>query len=348
MEKVRLGKTELMVTRVGFGGIPIQRLSDAEAVDVVAGCLDLGVNFIDTAAAYTSSEARIGRAIRGRRDGLVLATKTHGRTGPDVRTHLNNSLAALGTDFIDIYQMHGVNDAETYRQVLAQNGPLAVAREAQQAGIVGHIGITSHSREIARQALEDGHFETLMFAFNFIVDEAADELLPVARRQDIGFIGMKPLGGGELYHGRLAFRFLMQYPDVVPIPGIDALPQMVEITDVVNAPAPLSADERREIERIRLDLGSRFCRHCDYCQPCEQGINISVVFYMRSIHRRSAPAAVFSDRMEETVRKSEDCIECGDCEPRCPYHLPIREMLVAEREWYLEQKRQYQNETAGD
>jgi aryl-alcohol dehydrogenase-like predicted oxidoreductase len=87
LEKVRLGKTGLMVNKIGFGGIPIQRLTDDEAVTVIGRCLDLGVNFIDTANSYTTSEERIGRAIKGRRNGVYIATKTGARTRKGIEEH---------------------------------------------------------------------------------------------------------------------------------------------------------------------------------------------------------------------------------------------------------------------
>lgn len=97
MKKIRLGKTDLMVTQIGFGGIPIQRLSDKDAVNVVRRCLDLGLNFFDTANIYTTSEERIGRAIKGRREDIYIATKTIGRTHEEIEKHLDLSLERLGT-----------------------------------------------------------------------------------------------------------------------------------------------------------------------------------------------------------------------------------------------------------
>ena len=116
----------MMVPRLGFGGIPIQRLSEEEAVEVVRKCLDLGVTFLDTANAYGTSEKRIGKAIRGRRQESIIATKSTSRTCDGLEKHLKLSLNRLGTDYIDLYQFHGISDFKSLEVVLEPGGPMAV------------------------------------------------------------------------------------------------------------------------------------------------------------------------------------------------------------------------------
>ncbi|MHA2020321.1 MAG: aldo/keto reductase, partial [Candidatus Thorarchaeota archaeon] len=148
-----LGKTGLEVSRVGIGGIPILRIPFDEAVKVVEFALDLGINFIDTANAYTSSngssEERIGQAIAGRRDGVVLATKSGARDKDTSLEHLNLSLKRLGTDYIDIWQFHSVSKMEDYESILANDGAMKTAEEALESGIIRHIGFSSHVMDIA-------------------------------------------------------------------------------------------------------------------------------------------------------------------------------------------------------
>ncbi|MCK4449175.1 MAG: aldo/keto reductase, partial [Anaerolineae bacterium] len=229
METIRLGKTDMMVSKLGFGGIPIQRVSEDEAVAVVKKCLDLGITFIDTANAYTTSEERIGKAISGRREGLILATKSTSRTREGVERHLQQSLKLLGVESIDLYQFHGVNDFDAYARVLDPDGPMAVVQEAKRAGVVKHIGITSHLIDVAKEAVKSDRFETIMFPFNFVTCEPADELLPLAREHDVGFIAMKPLAGGALDNATLAFKYLRQFPQLLPIAGIERVEEMEEI-----------------------------------------------------------------------------------------------------------------------
>jgi len=341
MDKLRLGRTEMMVSRLGFGGIPIQRLSDEEGVAVVKRCLELGVTFLDTANGYTTSEERIGQAIKGQREKLIIATKTGARNREGVQAHLKLSLQHLGTDYIDLYQFHGVSDFKNLDMVLEPNGPMAVAQEAKKAGLVKHIGITSHQMDVAKKAVQSGLFETIMFPFNFITHEAAEELLPLTRKYDVGFIAMKPMAGGMLDNATIAFKYLFQFPDVVPIPGIEKMPEIEEIVGILEKSPKMTRADLREMQRLRQELGSRFCHRCDYCQPCTTEIPISTVLNSRSFAKRMPPERFFSGWMVSAMERAAECTECGDCETRCPYHLPIREMLAEQVEWYQAEKKRY-------
>jgi predicted aldo/keto reductase-like oxidoreductase len=330
-----------MVTRVGFGGIPIQRLEEDDAVEVVRHTLDRGVNFIDSSRAYSNSEGRIGQAIAGRRDGLILATKSPARTGEGLRADLAESLKLLGADYIDLYQLHNVSDRETLDAVLAPGGPLDAAKEAQRAGIVGHIGVTSHSLDIVIEALNTGEFATVMAAFNFVNDRAMEKLLPLARELDVGFIAMKPLAGGRLDTVNTAFKYLWQYPEVLSLVGIDQPWQIDQIVDLLETSRDITAADREEMARLKAEIGQRFCRTCDYCQPCTQQIRISSVLAMRSTVLRFPKARVFGDSIAAIMATANDCSDCGDCEARCPYKLPIREMLTEEYDWYRRERESY-------
>lgn len=341
MEKIRLGKTNLQITRLGFGGIPIQRNSEEEAIAIVKRCLDLGINFIDTANAYTTSEGRIGKAIAGRRDGLVIATKTQARTRQGVEEHIALSLKNLQIDSIDLYQFHNVSDAGTLETVLDPAGPMGAALAAKKAGLIKHIGITSHQMDTAIAAVKTGQFETMMFPFNFVTPEALDELLPLCERQDIGFICMKPLAGGVLENATLAFKYLMQFPNMALIPGIEKSPEIDEIVAIMNSPTTLTDEERTEMERIRQMLGPRFCRRCDYCLPCPADIPISVIMHSASFEKRFAPETVFAGWISFALAKAADCTQCGECETRCPFNLPIREMVAQSAHWFEEQRKKF-------
>jgi len=330
VEKLRLGRTGLMVTRVGFGAIPIQRLPESDALAVVRQCLDMGVNFIDTANAYTNSEERIGKAIAGRnRKDLILATKSLDRTAAGVEKHLHLSLKRLGTGYIDLYQFHNVSDASAMKAIFAPEGPLAVVEKAKQTGLVRHIGVSSHAIDIAKKLVKSDRFETMMFPFNFITREPGEELLPLARAHDVGFIVMKPLAGGVLENVILAFKYLFQFPDIVPIPGIEKVPEMAQILGILKG-----------------ELGTRFCRRCDYCQPCTEGIQISLIMQMPNLLKRLPPETLFRGRMTEELEKAASCSHCGECEERCPFHLPIPDM-VAEYNILFRAERRKWEETRG-
>jgi len=346
MEQIRLGKTEMMVSKLGFGGIPIQRLDEDEAVAVVRRCLELGITFIDTANAYSTSEVRIGKAISGKREEIILATKSGARTREGVESHLKLSLEQLGVKYVDLYQFHGVSDSNALDTVLDPKGPMAAVQEAKKAGVVKHIGITSHSMEVAKEAVKSDRFETIMFPFNFITSEPADELLPLTREHDVGFIAMKPLAGGMLDDATIAFKYLFQFPDVLPIPGIEKMHEIEEIAQVLSGPWQMTDEEEQEMQRLRDELGTRFCRRCDYCLPCSEEIAISTVMVSGSFAKRLPPERIFAGRFGEMLEKAADCTECGDCEERCPYHLPIREMIAEQSKWFQEEKKKFDEQLA--
>jgi predicted aldo/keto reductase-like oxidoreductase len=329
MEKIRLGKTEMMVTRLGFGGIPIQRLSEDDAVAVVKKCLDLGINYFDTANGYSTSEERIGKAVKGRRKDVFIATKTFPGTAEIIEKNLELSLKRLDTDYIDLYQFHGVNDMPTLDKILdPENGLYKVFEKAKKAGKIRHIGITAHQMDAAKAQIKTGKFETIMFPFNFITSEPATELLPLCREYDTGFIAMKPLAGGMLDNAAIAFKYLLRFPDIVVIPGIQKLSEIEEIAGIYQGPSKMTAAERKKMRQMKEELGTRFCRRCDYCQPCAQQIPISMIMTFPTFVKRLPPNWYLKGGfIPDAMAKAASCMEWGECESRCPFKLPIREML---------------------
>jgi aryl-alcohol dehydrogenase-like predicted oxidoreductase len=267
MNKIRLGKTGLMVSRVGMGGIPLTRPPEHEAIKVIRRALDLGVNFIDTSFAYGTSEVRIGKAIADRRDQVLLATKTpYGKARALKRLEL--SLHQLRTDYIDLWQFHGVNTFKDYDRVLSPGGGMEAAQDALEAGRIRHIGMSSHNLEVTRKAITSGYFETVMFPFNFVENEAADTLVPLAKKHDVGVIAMKAFAGGKLKDATLAITYLLQFDNVVPVPGIENIEEIEEIVGIVNGPVELTPRQQHVIEDMRTRLTTRFCRQCHDCMPC--------------------------------------------------------------------------------
>jgi predicted aldo/keto reductase-like oxidoreductase len=327
MERVRLGKTGMFVSRIGFGGIPIQRLSEVNAVNVVKKCIELGVDFIDTANAYTTSEERIGKAISVQRKNLAIATKTLARTKKGVEEHLKLSLMRLRIGYIDLYQIHNVSDLDTWRKIRSRNGPLATLEEAKRQGMIRHIGVTSHSLDMAKELVKSGLFETIMFPLNYITHEAVDELLPLAKANDVGFIAMKPLEGGRLDNISLALKYILQFPDVVTIVGIQKVTEVEEIVRIIKGPLLITKFDTVAIDKERREMGSLFCRRCDYCQPCSADIPISLIMDYPSLVLRLPSESIYSDWVADAMDKAAKCTKCGDCEERCPYGLPIQEML---------------------
>ena len=340
MRTVRLGRTNIEVPQLGFGGIPIQRLNEKDAVKVVERCLDLGVVYLDTANGYSTSEERIGKAIKGKRDKVIIATKSM-PVKEAVEKNLKLSLQRLAVDYIDIYQLHGVSTKAQLEGVLAPGGPLDIVKKAQKAGYIKHIGITSHQIDIAKKAIETNEFSTLMFPFNFMATEAADILLPVCRKMDIGFISMKPLAGGMVDKATVCFKYLAQFPDIVLIPGIEKTEEIEEIHKIMEGSLKLTAAEKKAMETIKQELGPNFCHRCDYCQPCTAGIPISMMMTIKSFYKRTPLDRFFNEMGPSLMTRAAACTQCGKCEERCPYHLPIRQLVADQLEWFNIEKKKW-------
>ena len=326
MEYVTLGKSGLRISRLGFGGIPIQRIDQEGTRVLVDRLVEEGINFIDSARGYTVSEEYLGYALEGRREKFVLATKSMARTKEAMEADIEKSLHNFRTDYIDLYQVHNPS-MEQLEQVMAPGGALEALMEAKEAGKIGHIGLTAHAEAVFEKALELPWVETIMFPYN-IVETQCTHLIHACAEKNIGFIDMKPLAGGAIEDADLAMRFVCTNPDVtVVIPGMYNLDEITQNLQAVQRTEALTAGEQEKIEAVRKALGSNFCRRCNYCAPCTVGILIPSVFLFAGYLERYGLGDWAKDRYGSLKVKASACIECGACEPRCPYELPIREMM---------------------
>lgn len=326
MEYRVLGKTGLKVSRMGFGGIPIQRIDAEGTKSLIYKLMESGVNYIDTARAYTVSEEYLGYALEGIRENFIIATKSGSKTKAEMAADIDISLKNLRTDYIDLYQIHNPNQA-ALDVILAPGGALEALQEAKAAGKIGHIGITLHTVELFEKAVEWDWVETIMFPYN-LVETQGEKLIQECTRRNIGFIDMKPLAGGAIDDATLALRFIVNNPDVsVVIPGMAAVEELEQNLAAVSDSSELREEEIEKIDAIRDSLGTQFCRRCNYCAPCSAGIPISVQFLLEGYYTRYNLQDWAKARYDKLEKNASDCIECGVCETRCPYNLPIREML---------------------
>lgn len=324
MQYVTLGKTGLQVSRVGFGGIPIQRIDQNAACALISRLIECGVNYIDTARGYTVSEELIGNAIYGRRDSFILATKSMARTREGMERDIETSLSNLRTGYIDLYQVHNPS-MEQLMTVIEPGGALEALLDAKAANKIGHIGLTAHSLPVFEKALELDWVETIMFPYS-IVETQCEYLLEKCRERDIGFIAMKPMAGGAIEDAQAAMRFLLSNPNVtIAIPGMYSPDEVSANTSVGSE--PITASEQERIDAVRSVLTGNFCRRCGYCAPCTVGISIPSVFLFGGYLERYGLADWAKARYAGLPKKAGDCIACGACEPRCPYGLPIRKMM---------------------
>ena len=326
IKKVRLGKTDLWVTKTAFGALPVQRIDRQAAKRLLRRAYDSGINYFDTANMYTDSEEKIGEALSDVRQNIIISTKSGGKDKKTVQAHIEESLRRMKTDYIDLFQFH--NPAEM-PDPNDPEGPFAAALEAREKGYIRHIGITNHRLKVARQAIASGWFETLQFPFCYLASRQDIELVEQCRASDMGFIAMKGLSGGMLNNARACYAFMQEYDNVVPIWGIQhewELDQWLELSaDEVRMTPELQA----VIDRDRKELARNFCRSCGYCLPCTAGIDIPQAARMAMLLRRSPYRPYMSDEWYAKMHKIEECVHCDACRSRCPYQLNTPELLQA-------------------
>ena len=326
MEYRILGKTGLKVSSLGFGGIPIQRIDASGTRVLMEKLVANGINYIDTARGYSVSESYLGEALEGIRDKFVLATKSMSLDKESMARDVDISLANLRTDYIDLYQFHNPSLAQL-DVILGEGGAMEALQEAKAAGKIGHIGLTTHSAQVFEKALEMDWVETIMFPYN-VVETHGEELIAKCAEKNVGFIAMKPLAGGAIEDATLAVRFVTANPNLsVVIPGMAEIAELDQNLTAANDTTPLSDAETQKMESIRKELGTQFCRRCGYCAPCTAGIVIPNMFVFEGYLARYGLADWAKGRYYAQAKTASDCIECGICENRCPYQLPIRQML---------------------
>ena len=324
MEKIRLGKTDLMVTKASFGALPIQRISREDAVKLVRRAYEAGINYFDTANAYTDSEEKLGEALRDVRQNVVISTKSAGKDKKTVQAHIEQSLRSLRTDYIDLFQFH--NPAEL-PDINDPDGPFAAALEAKEKGYIRHIGITNHRLKVAHAAIDSGNFETLQFPFCYLATERDIALVNLCKENHVGFISMKGLSGGLLNNAEACYAFMRQHPTVVPIWGIQHEWELDQWLDLVKRDPRMTPELQAVIDHDRKELAGDFCRSCGYCLPCTVGIDIPQAARMAQLLRRSPYQPYMSDEWHAKMHKIEDCIHCDVCRSRCPYGLDTPALL---------------------
>ena len=324
MRKIRLGRTDLYVTKTAFGALPIQRISKTDAVKLVRRAYEAGINYFDTANMYTDSEEKLGEALHDVRQNVVISTKSSAADKKTALAHIEESLRRLQTDYIDLFQFH---NPAVLPDIDDPNGPFAAALEMKEKGYIRHIGITNHRLGVAREAIASGNFETLQFPFCYLATEQDLDLVARCAAADMGFIAMKGLSGGLLNNAAACYAFMRQYDHVVPIWGIQhewELDQWLELTERDGGMTP---ELEAVIEKDRRELSGNFCRSCGYCLPCAAGIDIPQAARMSQLLGRSPYQPYMSDEWYAKMHKIEECIHCNACKSRCPYGLDTPALL---------------------
>jgi len=324
MTTVTLGKTGIVSPKNAFGALPIQRVSDEEAVAILRRAYEGGFTFFDTARAYSDSEHKLGLAFAGMRDKITIATKTMAQDADGLRRDLETSLKTLGTDYIDIYQLH--NPAFCPMPGGA-DGLYDAMLEAKAQGMIRHIAITNHRLNVAREAVESGLYEVLQFPLCYLAAEPDLELVALCMQHNVGFIAMKALSGGLITDSAAAYAYLAQFDNVLPIWGIQRMTELEEFLSYFDNPPAMTAEMTEIIARDRAEMAGDFCRGCGYCMPCPAGIEINNCARMAQLIRRSPSANWLTPAAQEKMLRIESCLECGACSTRCPYGLDTPALL---------------------
>ena len=330
MDRLRLGKTELIVTKNGFGALPVQRVDTEGAIKLLRRAYEGGINYFDTARMYTDSEEKIGLALSDVRENIIISTKTMATDVEGFWKDLHESLRLLKTDYIDIYQFHNIAFCPKPGD---GSGMYEAMLEAKAKGMIRHIGITNHRLSVAEEAVRSGLYETLQFPFSYLAGEKEEALVKLCAEYDVGFICMKALAGGLITRSDVAYAFLAQYP-VAPIWGIQKENELDEFLAYQDAPPSLTGEMKEYIQKERESLAGEFCRGCGYCMPCPMGIEINTCARMSLLLRRSPAAGHLTEKGQAMMKKVESCINCGQCKAKCPFGLDTPTLLKKNYEDY--------------
>ena len=331
MVKVTLGTTGITVNKNGFGALPIQRISEEDAVKLIRKAYDSGIDFFDTARLYSDSEIKLGEAFDGMRDKVFIATKTGAQNADDFWKDLETSLNNLRTDYIDIYQFH--NPAFVPKPG-DESGLYDAALKAKAEGKIRHIGITNHRLSVANEAIDSGLYETLQFPFCYLATDKDLELVEKCKDKNMGFIAMKALSGGLISNSKAAYAYISQFDNVLPIWGVQRERELDEFISYIDNPPVMDDDIKAVIEKDRKELLGEFCRGCGYCMPCPVGIEINNAARMSLMLRRAPSKGWLSDDWQRKMKLIEECLHCGKCKSKCPYGLDTPTLLEKNYEDY--------------
>jgi len=365
MQKRRLGRTNLNVSILGFGGIPIIGASVKGAVKMIRRAFDLGINYFDTARAYGDGEEKFGIALENVRDKCVIATKTHQRTKEEAaRIGIKQSLRNLRTDRIDLVQLHGIDDEKTLEKAISPEGSLAALKEARSQGKIDFIGISGHTPYVLAKAIRTGEFDTILVPLNLLFREATEELIPLAKELDVGVVIMKPFGGlafefvqhqilvgvpsiarREFYNifgkdaekTRRSLRFVLAHDISTTIPGFCSLKEVESAAKVASEFESLTEEEKRMFRFGELP-SEPFCRQCGLCMPCPDGLNIPRLLILDKYFTHYEIKNWVRQVYQKFSTKIDCCTECKECEAKCPYKLPIINMLHEAEKRFLQKE----------
>lgn len=347
MVHIQPGFLNVAINQPGFGALPLQRLGMDEAVSLLRAAANAGITFFDTARVYTDSEEKIGAAFSdqpGRRGSLIIATKTMSTTREGMEADLAASLAALRTDYVDLYQVHNAKSlpapgSEIYDTLVSM----------KERGAIRAIGLTSHSLPVALEAARSGLYATVQYPFSLLADDRELALVRLCRDNGVTFIAMKALAGGLITDIAAAYAFIASHPGVLPIWGVQAERELNDFLRLAADPPLFDAAMGERVAAERAALAGQFCRGCGYCLPCPQDIAIPYVARMKRLLRRSPWQRYADKEWADRMKTARSCIQCGECAERCPYDLDTPTLIAdncADYEAFMAERGAFSGEDA--
>jgi len=353
LQKRKLGRTNFEVSVIGFGSMWLPNLEVNECVKVVKRAVELGVNYFDTARSYGDSEEKLGLALRDLRDKCVIASKTGSRTRKESLQEVKKSLKALKTDRMDILQLHGIDDSKTLEKAMSVGGALETCKQARSKGLADFIGISSHRPNILAEAIKTGEFDTVLVPLNVVTRQSIEELLPLVKEHDIGVAVMKPLamkvaniltwkyspslsllsddpelaaflGADVASRVRNELSFILAQDISTVVPGFKSVKEVEVAAEVGEEFKGLTSEEE---SLFKVNLEKDYCRDCGLCLPCPRKLNIPALLRFYDLYRIYNLKEWARKLYKGLEVKADECDNCGICEPKCPYYVPIRSFL---------------------
>lgn len=339
-----LGKTGLKVTTVGFG---CMITSDGSVIERAA---DLGVTYFDTARSYQSgnNERMVGAALKKKRKDIVLSSKTGARNGEDALQHIDTSLRELGTDYLDIWYLHGKGNSSQVTDEL-----IDAQQTAKKAGKIRFAGVSTHSGqpELMPFLAKNPNIDVILTSYNFTMDPAMNALIEEAAKAGKGIVAMKVMAGGfrsikpdNPNYAKLkrdgamlaALKWASRNPNVhTTIPSMTDMDQLDENLKAMSQPFS-PADEKllaAHLERI----GPLYCRMCGKCDGmCREGLPVADVLRFLTYADGYGQFALGRERFMELPAEhaSIKCADCPGCTVQCPYGVKVAQRLIRAQELF--------------
>jgi hypothetical protein len=344
MEYRILGRTNLKVSVIGFGGLPLFFQPAEVAIEAINVGLDKGINYFDLdeggnqflqEKVYLDGGSKIGQVLKQRRNDCYLGVKSMRQTYEEIKEDIDLALERIvkGTsrEVIDIFQLAFLDSPQKMEIILSEQGGVRALEEAKQEGKIDFILGAAHNPKTLIQAVKTDRFDLVEFPFNIIEDEYGEELIPLAKQKNIGTVVMKPLGGGQLASlYDLSLRWILGHEVNCVIPGMKSVEEVKENLEIVHQQEKLTEEELGKLRKLGNDVGKEYCHRCGYCLPCPQGIMILGVIdilkgpFLSMEVKKKAYHEVLKGRLNSDP---SNCVQCGQCVEKCPFTLSIPDLM---------------------